>query len=461
MTQPFPDGQNYLEAFIKTAQYLAGLTTQQDVWDQLGKVLVNFFGADFAGFAETDKNGEIIVHHWTFARDTSTEVTLSVETRETIYDVLDTGFLASKIIQAPAPSSAAFLPVTLENRSSTVMIAGHRSTDDIPKERLNVYLAVAGLASTTITKLSSERELRKHRAHLEDLVRLRTHELTEANKGLERENDQRKRAEEQLQVYAAELEEKNEEIKQFVYIVSHDLRAPLVNLKGFSSELRFSLDVIHSALDDAVLSHLDETRKKGVATALQEDLPEALGFIDSSVTSMDHFINALLKLSRLGRRELHFELLDMDEIVQLTLSSLAHQIHERRINVVVNPLPPVVADRTAMEQIMGNLLNNAVIYLDPNRAGKIEVYAEINPHQTIFHVHDNGRGISKKDMPKVFALFRRAGSQDVAGEGMGLSYVQTLVRRHGGQIRCESEPGVSTTFAFHISDQLKETETHA
>jgi len=461
MQQHAHNGHDYLEAFINTAQYLANLTTRQDVWDHLGKVLVNFFGADFAGFAETGSNGEIADHHWTFAKDASTETVLSAETRDTISDVLKTGFLASKIIQAPEPCSMAFLPVPLENQAATVMIAGHRRADVIPRERLNVYLAVAGLASTTITKLSSELELRKHRAHLEELVRLRTHELTEANKGLERENAERKRAEEQLKIYAAELEEKNEEIQQFVYIVSHDLRAPLVNLKGFASELRFSLNVIYSALNDAALPHLDETRKKEVTTALQEDLPEALGFIDSSVTRMDHFINALLKLSRLGRRELDFELLDMDSIVQATLRSLTHQIEARRIDVTVEPLPRVVADRTSMEQIIGNLLNNAVIYLDPERSGKIEIYSEHSHNQTTFCVRDNGRGISKDDMPKVFALFRRAGSQNVAGEGMGLSYVQTLVRRHGGQIRCESDPGVGTTFAFHISNHLKEEGSHA
>jgi PAS domain S-box-containing protein len=274
---------------------------------------------------------------------------------------------------------------------------------------------------------------------------------------LGRDITERKRAEEQLQRYAAELERANEEVKQFAYIVSHDIRAPLTNLRGFSEELRYALEVIGSAMN-AALPHLDEEQRQAVTAALQKDVPEALDFIDSSVTRMDNFINALLKLSRLGRRELGLEPIDMDALVQTTLKTLSHQIEERQAKVTVGPLPEVVADRTAMEQIMGNLLTNAVLYLDPDRPGEIEITAERGPsagsgrghHETIFCVRDNGRGIAEEDMGKVFAPFRRAGKQDVPGEGMGLPYVQTLVRRHGGRIWCESEAGVGTTFTFTL-----------
>jgi signal transduction histidine kinase len=101
------------------------------------------------------------------------------------------------------------------------------------------------------------------------------------------------------------------------------------------------------------------------------------------------------------------------------------------------------------------------MYLDPHRPGKIEIRAERNHAETTFHIRDNGRGIDKKDLHAVFELFRRVGKQDVPGEGMGLAYVQTLVRRHGGQIWCESEVGVGTTFSFTISNYLIEGGTHA
>jgi signal transduction histidine kinase len=264
---------------------------------------------------------------------------------------------------------------------------------------------------------------------------------------------ERRQAEEQRQRYAAELEERNEEVKQFAYIVSHDLRAPLINLMGFAAELQSALGVLGPAVNIA-LPHLDEKQRQAALTALQEDIPEALDFIDSSVTRMDRFIHAVLQLSRLGYREIKLEMVAMEPLVQEILKSLAHQMGKRQVKVTVGSLPEVVADRTSMEQIMGNLLTNAVNYLAPGRLGEIEITAERGPDETTFHVRDNGRGIAAEEMDKVFAPFRRAGPQEVPGEGMGLAYAQTLVRRHGGRIWCESEPGVGTTFTFTLSNHL-------
>ena len=276
---------------------------------------------------------------------------------------------------------------------------------------------------------------------------------------VQRELAERKRAEEQLEHSSAELVQSNEELKRFTYIVSHDLRAPLVNLKGFAAEVAASVNVIRPAFE-TLLPRMDEKQRSVVATAFQADLPEALGFIDASVTRMDHFISALLTLSRLGRRELDLERINMKALVQTTLETLAHQIEQRQVQVTVGSLPEVAADRTSLEQIVGNILNNAIVYLDPGRAGEIEITGERNAHEAIFRIRDNGRGIAPEDMDKVFAPFRRAGKQDVPGEGMGLAYVQTLVRRHGGRIWCESELGVGTTFSFTLPHQLAQGDQH-
>jgi PAS domain S-box-containing protein len=261
---------------------------------------------------------------------------------------------------------------------------------------------------------------------------------------------ERKRMEERLQRYAADLERSNEEVRNFAYIVSHDLRVPLVNLKGYTSELHTALEVIVPAMETA-LPHLNEDKRSAVAMALHEDVPEALEFITNSVSRMDSFINAVLQLSRLGRREFKPEPIDMNALVKTNLENLSHQIQERGTTVTVGSLPQVVADRTAMEQIMGNILGNAVKYLDPERPGRIEVTAETNNGEQIFRIRDNGRGIAEEDMHKVFAPFRRAGKQDTQGEGMGLAYVQTLVRRQDGRIWCESELGKGTMFTFTIA----------
>ena len=268
----------------------------------------------------------------------------------------------------------------------------------------------------------------------------------------------RKRAEEALKARTADLERANEEVKQFAYIVSHDFRAPLVNLKGFAGEIRSSLSPVAAALESA-RPHLSEEQQKAAVAALQADVPEALHFIEMAASNMDNYINALLKLSRLGRQELHPERLNVSEIVENSLKTLAHQIGERGVTVSVSPLPEVVADRTSMEQIMSNILTNAVLYLQPGRPGRIEVGGSRSADETSFFVRDNGRGVSPEDMPKVFALFRRAGKQDVKGEGMGLAYVRTLVRRHGGEIRCESQVGAGTTFTFTLRNSI-EKEIH-
>jgi PAS domain S-box-containing protein len=268
--------------------------------------------------------------------------------------------------------------------------------------------------------------------------------------GLVRDITARKRAEERLQRYAADLERSNEEVKNFAYIVSHDLRVPLVNLKGYSAELRSALEVIGSNFD-AALPYLNDEKRSEVAMALHEDAPEALEFITNSVSRMDSFINSVLMLSRLGRRDLKLEPIDMNALVQASLEALAHQIQERGIKVTTESLPQVVADRTSMEQIMGNIFSNAVKYLDSSCPGRIEVTAQANGAETTFRIRDNGRGIAEEDMGKVFAPFRRAGKQDTPGEGMGLAYVQAMLRRHNGRIWCESELGKGTTFIFTIA----------
>ena len=270
----------------------------------------------------------------------------------------------------------------------------------------------------------------------------------------QREIGERKRAEDQLQRYAAELERANEEVKRFAYIVSHDLRSPLLNMRGFAAELRLALDEIQAVMETAT-PHLDERQRQAVQYALHEDAPEALAFIDSSVEHMDSFISALLKLSRLGRRELKLERVDMNGIVASIVPTLAHQIAAHEGEVRVGELPEAMADRTSMEQVMANILGNAVKYLTSERPAEIEVSGERLEKEMIFHVRDNGRGIAERDMDKVFTPFRRAGRQDVPGEGMGLAYVQALVRRHGGRAWYESEFGVGATFSFTISNELE------
>jgi PAS domain S-box-containing protein len=277
--------------------------------------------------------------------------------------------------------------------------------------------------------------------------------------GMSRDITERKHADERLRAYAAKLDKANDELKRFTYIVSHDLRAPLVNLKGFTTELTASMKLIAPIINE-ILPRMKEDARRTVTTAFDEDIPEALEFINSSVNRMDAFINALLSLSRLGYRKLEFEPVDLNEVVEATLRTLAHQIEGQQARIIVGKLPKVIADKVSMEQIMANLLHNAVIYLEPDRRGRIHVSGEDLKDEVIIKVSDNGRGIAEKDMDKVFVPFRRAGKPNTKGEGMGLSYVQALVRRHNGSIQCESQLGVGTTFTFNIPKSPQKEPTN-
>jgi PAS domain S-box-containing protein len=259
----------------------------------------------------------------------------------------------------------------------------------------------------------------------------------------------RKHAEAQLKSYSEDLAEINEELKNFAYIVSHDLRAPLVNVKGFSQELARSLKEIEPCFQKH-FPLLDPQDREKIGPVLRKDVPEALMFIASSVTRMDNLIGSILKLSRAGRRKLNPEPIETGRLVRSILDTLAHQIESQCISVTVGQLPPIVADKAAIEQIFGNLLDNAIKYLDAGRCGEIAITGDERGDAVLFQVRDNGRGMAPEDIPKAFEIFRRVGKQDVPGEGMGLAYVKTLVRLLGGHITCESALGNGTTFSFSI-----------
>jgi len=338
-------------------------------------------------------------------------------------------------------------------------LLGKSLTDLMPEEEAEAFVAEErGIVAIGNPVIDAEEQFSDQSSGKErwllvtKLPLVDSHGKTIGIVGIDRDITARKRAEEEVTRYLAEVEVANEEVKQFAYIVSHDLRAPLVNLKGFSSELKDAMEVLSPHLTH-LMNGMEEDDRNEIEMLVEEDIPEALQFIETSVTRMDGFINSVLKLSRLGRRELSFQTVDVAPFVETCRQSLAHQMEEHKVELIVHDLPEVVADPTALEQIIGNLLTNAVNYLDPERFGRIEIGGERMSLGTRFWIKDNGRGIAKADEEKVFAPFRRAGKQDVVGEGMGLSYVRTMVRQHGGQIWFESEPDVGTTFFFTIADQ--------
>jgi signal transduction histidine kinase len=270
--------------------------------------------------------------------------------------------------------------------------------------------------------------------------------------------EQIQKRDEAIERTAAELKQSNDDIKGFIYGAAHDLRQPLVNIKGFTDEMVYALREIQSILQGSSLAPSEKDRDK-ITAIFQNDILEASGFIGSSVERMSGLINALLKLSQVGHRELRPEPIDMTGLTRSVLDGLEHQIRKNDVNVIVGDLPGVTADRMAMEQIISNLVDNAVKYLSRERPGRVEISGERVGDETIYHVRDNGRGIHAEDTPRLFQLFRRLGTQDVPGEGVGLAYVKALVRRHGGRIWCDSEPGAGSTFSFLIPQDQRPAQS--
>jgi signal transduction histidine kinase len=274
-------------------------------------------------------------------------------------------------------------------------------------------------------------------------------QLRESNVNLEATVDER----------TADLREANDEIQRFAYIVSHDLRSPLVNIMGFTSELEeLRGDIFRriAALARVVAEPVPEPAShtepelKDQDKQLSADFSEALGFIKSSIAKMDRLITAILNLTREGRRQFEPVRIDTRELIEGIVKTLAHQAAEANAEIRVGPLPPIVSDRLALEQIFSNLIDNAIKYLKPGVPGEIAIRGRTKLGFAVFEISDNGRGIEPKDHQRIFELFRRAGAQDKPGEGIGLAHVRALVRRLGGTMSVSSELNSGSTFTITV-----------
>lgn len=334
------------------------------------------------------------------------------------------------------------LAETMMNEERRLLAERTQASDRLG--RLLLLATVAGSALILALAVVSVASLRRSSRERDDAFRL----LEETNANLETTIAER----------TADLREANEEIQRFAYIVSHDLRSPLVNIMGFTSELE--------ALRAELFEELRRLRAASAAAqdgsvadkeaTLHQDFDEALGFIKSSIGKMDRLIGAILRLSREGRRQFRPEPVDMGSLLGSIGQTLAHQAAEAQATVSVGALPPVTSDRLALEQVFSNLLDNALKYLKPGVPGRVEVKGRANPAQVVYEVSDNGRGIDAKDHQRIFELFRRAGEQDRPGEGIGLAHVRALVRRLGGSLTVHSELGKGSVFTVTLPARWSE-----
>ena len=282
--------------------------------------------------------------------------------------------------------------------------------------------------------------LRQANELLERRVEKRTAELARANRELRDENLLRRRAEDEIRklneeleqrvaMRTAELELSNSQQESFSYSVSHDLRAPLRAIDGFSRII----------LDEFI-----------------DDLPiEAKGYMEricSNVQRMSTLIDDLLTFSRLGRQPLAKRTVESTALInELLMEELRDEQEGRPVEVIISDLPPCEADPQLLRQVFLNLLSNALKYTRKCDLARIEVGTEYKDGKNVYYVKDNGAGFDMRYMDKLFGVFQRLHDKhEFEGTGVGLAIVQSIINRHGGDVWAEAEVGKGATFFFTI-----------
>lgn len=250
------------------------------------------------------------------------------------------------------------------------------------------------------SRVRAEADIHRLNAELEDRVRERTEALRAANL----------------------------ELEGFTYSVAHDLRAPLRHMDAFSRIL------------------LEE-----YSGQLPEEAQHFLRTIRQSSQNLSRLVDDLLNLARIGRQPINREPTPLQDVVTAAIAELGSETAGRKVNWVIHPLPAAECDPRLMKQVVLNLLSNAVKYTRPRPVAEIEVGTGAADGATAVYVRDNGVGFDMRYKDKLFGVFQRLHrSDEFEGTGVGLAIVDRIIRKHGGSVWAESEPGRGATFYFTI-----------
>jgi PAS domain S-box-containing protein len=234
--------------------------------------------------------------------------------------------------------------------------------------------------------------------------------------------------EQRVKARTAELEFANRELEAFAYSVSHDLKAPLRAIQGFSRMLSRE----HAAMLD------DEGLRR-------------LNVIVDNTQVMDRLIDDLLALSRLGRQQLRKSQVNLAVMARQVFEQLQIQGLDRDLRLIVQDLPPAWGDHSLLNQVMMNLLGNAIKYTRVKKTAAVELEGHAEGRETIYSIKDNGVGFDERYAHKLFGVFQRLhGGPEYEGTGVGLAIVQRIIHRHGGRVWAEGKVGEGATFYFAL-----------
>ncbi len=236
-----------------------------------------------------------------------------------------------------------------------------------------------------------------------------------------------KKAEEEKNKLIEDLKSKTEELETLIYIISHDLKSPLITIKGF-------------------LYFLEEDYKDRNLEKFKQDLE----YIKKACDSMESLLKELLEFSRIGRKKEKFENISIDEVIKEVIFLLSGVINERKVKIEIKgSLPEVYGDRNRIKQVFQNLIENAIKYMGDQKNPKIEIGSLIKNNKEVIYVKDNGIGIPPEHHERIFHLFEQLDPES-KGTGAGLAIVKKILKFHKGDIWVESEKGKGSTFYVYI-----------
>jgi len=277
-----------------------------------------------------------------------------------------------------------------------------------------------GVIQDVTDQKTIEQDLRESRDTLEMLVQARTHELASTVNQLKQEMEERAQV-------SRKLEDQNAELERFAYTVSHDLKAPLVTIKGFVGLLTRDIE--------------DDDRDR-VAHDLEK--------IDRAADTMDSLLNDLLELSRIGHIMGEPVICNLTEIAHQGAEALSGHREASRVEIIIEDMPSVSGDESRLREVYQNLIENAIKFIGEQTSPRIRIGATEKSGSVSCFVEDNGIGIAAEFHDQVFGLFERL-NNDIPGTGIGLALVKRIVEVHNGKIHIQSDgPGHGSSIIFTL-----------
>ena len=327
--------------------------------------------------------------------------------------------------------------------SKTKMLKTILSLKTISDDEVNILMqAYKDLDREDVRTGFKLQRLQKDKNYAEEILNATIQDLEEKKQELEYANvllqKQKRELKEQSQIIKQKsleltqslqkLEFSYNELEQFSYIASHDLKSPLRTIGNFAQLLR-----------------------RRYKDRLDEDANEFLDFIVTGVAQMNNVIQHSLEYALVGKKEITFEETDLNKTLEMVCFNLQKEIQERDVELLMTPLPSICADKIGLIHLFQNLISNAIKFCPEDRTPIVKITTKLEGPFWIIKIKDNGIGISEEYRSKIFKPFKRIGLDNVPGAGIGLAICRKIVRQHYGDITYTSELRKGTTFILSLA----------